>query len=76
MVTIAIGCANENKESVYDAGKYNTCDWTQCRWITKLARNSNSKLSPDLTNNPLMNKRDPNFNILATTIATCGLSYS
>ena len=55
------GRANENKESVCDAGKYIIWDWTQFRWITKLARKSNSKISPDLTNNQLMNKRDPNF---------------
>ena len=41
-----------------------------------LARNSNSKLLPDLMNNQLMNKRDPNFNIFAITIPTCSLHYS
>ena len=37
------------------------------------ACNINLKLSPDLTNNQLTNKCDPNFKILAITIPTCGL---
>ena len=53
------GRANENKESLCDAGKYISLGIG--RWITKLARKSNSKISPDLTNNQSMNKRDPNF---------------